>query len=93
MEPPGVYHGPGQHADDCDCADCLAQLPAEWFEEYEQHRADEERTTCGPRCGIVEVDGEPVRVQGDPGMPDEVREALADVVRTVRSNHGEAAGD
>lgn len=35
------YHGPGEHADDCDCADCLANLPPEWFEEYAKHRAEE----------------------------------------------------
>lgn len=47
----------------------------------------------GGSCQIVDVDGEPVRIQGDTDMPAEVREALADVVRTVRGNHGEAAGD
>lgn len=38
---PGVYHGPGPHADDCDCADCLALLSPEWFADYDRYLAEE----------------------------------------------------
>lgn len=79
-----IDHGPDRHSDDCDCDHCFAQLPPEWFEEYEQHRADEERCTCGPRCGIVEVDGEPVRVQGGAEMSAADRAAFAEVVRAAK---------
>lgn len=36
------------------------------------------------------VDGEAVRVHGDPNMPQETKEALAEVVRAVREQYSEA---
>lgn len=36
------------------------------------------------RCFEIDVDGEPIRVQGDPGMSDESRQALEDLVRAAR---------
>lgn len=42
---------------------------------------------------VIDVDGEPVRVQAAPDMPDEVRDALADVVRTIRRNHDRTLSD
>jgi hypothetical protein len=36
------------------------------------------------RCFVAMVDGEPVRVQGDPQMSDETREHLAELIRATR---------
>ena len=38
-------------------------------------------------CHVIEVDGEPVRVQAADDMPAEVRAALEDVIRAVQANH------
>ena len=40
------------------------------------------------RCEVIDVDGQPVRVQAAPDMPTEVRDALEDVIRTVQRNYG-----
>lgn len=39
----------------------------------------------------LEVDGEAVRVHGDPRMAQETKDALAEVVRAVRKQYGGAA--
>jgi hypothetical protein len=39
----------------------------------------------------LEVDGEAVRVHGDPNMAQETKDALAQVVRAVRAQYGDAA--
>lgn len=38
-------------------------------------------------CQILDVDGQAVRLQAAPGMPDQLRDALTDLVRTVQRNH------
>jgi hypothetical protein len=38
-------------------------------------------------CFLADVDGEPVRVHGDPAMSGQSRDALAEVARAVRAVH------
>jgi hypothetical protein len=62
----------------------------EVFAEMEAAQAVWAASDEAPNCAMVDIGGEQLRVQGGAAMPEPLREAMSDVVSTVRRNMAEA---